>query len=434
MTARFLFSLSLAVACQATFSMPFSPNDVQTAVEMWRKQCKYDISVPSDTSKNGTARVRLTPEGSQWIWSSNAYRKRAKGTKLNPADPWDAFILHQTKVDRANAAARARYLNQTRHNLSVPEVGLIPEPIEMPADMLAALGPAPSFAEPAEPRLHTITYEDGMTLAVHDTVEMPTTYAFYRFRSGIQSFGTPMRGFDAAQMDRLMQAAQITASQRRVMEAVSLLEGGFDSINTYDTGFVSAGMIQFACLSKGAGSLGQVLLRFKLTKPAEFKKMFTQYGIDVTPEGALAALDLSSGTPKQAADAAAQIIADPRLAATFIRAGRLSTDYQAAQLSIARDLYFPGNDRIVVFSNGRTFTGVVSDVFKSEAGLATLMDSKVHTGSIGPVQGVLAQLILEKNLTTLAEASQHEHTLIGMLKHRTDFRKDTRLSQPPPAP
>lgn len=434
MNARFLNSACLLVVAQSTLAMPFSPNEIQDALETWSKACKYTVTEPADTATLGTARVRLTPEGSTWIWTANGKRNRSKGTKLNPSDPWDAYILHQIKVDRANAAARARYVNQSRHKLAVPDVGLIPEPTEPPADLIAAIGPAPSFAEPAEPRLHKIEFSDGLTIQLTDHVSVSENYAFYRFRTGVQSFGTPMLGFPADKMARLMSAAAITPSQRKVMEAVSLLEGGFDSINTYDTGFVSAGMIQFACLSKGAGSLGQVLLRFKNTNPAEFKRTFTQYGLEVSPEGFLVALDLSNGSPRQAADAAAQIIADPRLAAAFVRAGRASEDYQVAQLQIARDLYYPGNDRIVVFSNGRTFTGVVSDVFKSEAGLATLMDSKVHTGSIGPVSGVLSRLILEKNLTTLAEASAYEHTLIEMLKHRTDFRKDPRLTQPAPAP
>ena len=66
-----------------------------------------------------------------------------------------------------------------------------------------------------------------------------------------------------ARLKALFAAAGFTGSEQRVMKAVSRLEGGFDSVNTYDTGFVSIGFIQFITEGEGKGSLLEVLQQEK---------------------------------------------------------------------------------------------------------------------------------------------------------------------------
>jgi hypothetical protein len=48
------------------------------------------------------------------------------------------------------------------------------------------------------------------------------------------------------ELNRIFAASGLTPVEARVMRAVSLLEGGFDSINTYDTGF-SVGRLYPIC-------------------------------------------------------------------------------------------------------------------------------------------------------------------------------------------
>ena len=105
------------------------------------------------------------------------------------------------------------------------------------------------------------------------------------------------------------------------MRAVSILEGGFDSVNTYDTGYVSVGFIQFASLKEGGGSLGAVLKNFKAADPLAFASDFHRFGVDVDETGHLVVVDPTSGAVATGAEANARIIEDKRLIAVFGRAG-----------------------------------------------------------------------------------------------------------------
>jgi hypothetical protein len=213
------------------------------------------------------------------------------------------------------------------------------------------------------------------------------------------------------------------------MKAVSLLEGGFDSVNTYDTGFVSVGFIQFACLTAGAGSLGQVLQSMKAADPIGYEQHFRRFGIDVALSGALAVVDLGTGEERQGPEAAQTIIADKRLVAVFERAGQVSVGFRVAQLRVAHARYFP-NDVLALNVNGKNVAVPVSDLFRSEAALATLMDRKVHTGNIRPLTETVQSVFDQNGLTSTNDFVDYERTVVQMMRHRKDFLADTSLSQP----
>ena len=231
-------------------------------------------------------------------------------------------------------------------------------------------------------------------------------------------------------MESIFQAAGVTDSQQRVMKAVSVLEGGFDSVNTYDTGYVSVGLLQFACLSKGSGSLGTVLLREKESDPQAFNQDFRQYGLDVTPTGSLVALDIDSGTVLEGPAAARKIISDKRLIAVFQHSGHKSRAFQVAQVSTAINQYYPGNDAIAVNVNGQVISGRVGDFVRSEAGMATLMDRKVNTGNLGPLASVLSQVGSQCGCRDASDFASHEREIVSAMKYRKDYTQDPSLSQP----
>jgi len=183
---------------------------------------------------------------------------------------------------------------------------------------------------------------------------------------------------------------------------------------------------------------------------------------------------------KQGADAVQAIINDKRLTAVFERAGLQSDAFRLAQVLVARDRYWPGDDRFAVNINylvedhGEgtesktigTFYGMnealpeaekalkqaeekrktdptyrvyldrrnvyvnVADIVKSEAGMATLMDRKVNRGSLKPISDVAAVLVRKYNLTDLNQLAKHERELVQLMKYRTDFLVDPTLSQP----
>jgi hypothetical protein len=276
-----------------------------------------------------------------------------------------------------------------------------------------------------------VMFPDGDSINLNDNPPMRHRYAYYRFSEGVMSAGARVKDLSQEEMDDLFKQAGVSASEQRVMKAVSLLEGGFDSVNTYDTGYVSVGLIQFACLSGGGGSLGAVLRRQKLAYPSAFERDFRQYGLDVTDDGLLLALDLLTGEQLEGAEAAKKIIEDKRLIAVFQKAGRLSREFRISQLQIAKEQYYPAGDTITVNSGRGVLTGRISDFISSEAGMATLMDRKVNTGKVDPLASVVAQFVNQTGVSSLAELSAYERNIVQAVKFRKDYLQDSSLSQPP---
>jgi hypothetical protein len=281
---------------------------------------------------------------------------------------------------------------------------------------------------------HTIVFDDASITYRDNPLLGNPRYAFYRYAHGVMSGGVPVKSIPDAKMAELNRMAGISESEARVMRAVSLLEGGFDSVNTYDTGFVSIGFIQFASLSGGANSLGALLKLYRDTFPTDYRNDFKRFGIDVTEAGVLQVLDITTGAELTGGPAAMKIIDDKRLIAVFQRAGLVSDRFNAMQLKAARDLYLPAGDALTVQVGGRALTGRVSDVVRSEAGLAVLMDRKVNTGKLGNITEVLAELAQAVNARTLADLAAYERWVIDALKYRKDYFTDSSLSQPGPTP
>ena len=407
---------------------------IRAAVSFWDASGRY---TKADANLDGGPfAARQTVEGSTWLLGY--YRLRGDG-KVNPArDPqaqndeqaaWDNWLERRMEFDYSRAEADAAVRNARAQNRQTPPGRVAPDPGPAPASLVEAAGNPPVFAEVVRPQRHTIKFPD-QTLTYVDHVPMRRTFAYYRSHSGIMSGGERVRNMDASTLNALFQSANITAQKRRVFAAVSLLEGGFDSVNTYDTGFVSVGFIQFASLRAGGHSLGQVLLDMKTKTPAAFEKHFQRHGIDVTSEGLLVALDLDSEQPKVGPEANATIINDPRLIAIFQRAGRVSREFRVSQLRTADAMYWPGDDPIRVEVNGRILTGKVSDIFTSEAGLATLMDRKVNTGNFRELNNLLVTAAREYGFESLSEFRQIEWLLIDALEYRKDYTLDANLSQP----
>ena len=131
---------------------------------------------------------------------------------------------------------------------------------------------------------------DSSTWTDHTNVR--PTYAYYRFRLGVATGGSPLTD---AERTSLFDAAGLGDSEKRVMMAISKLEGSFDAVNTYDTGYVSVGFIQFITFDDGRHSLAQVLSREKADAPADFERDFRRFGIDLTADHILTVVDPAMG-------------------------------------------------------------------------------------------------------------------------------------------
>ena len=199
------------------------------------------------------------------------------------------------------------------------------------------------------------------------------TYAYLTNETGVGRGGTKLTNrSDAA---AIFTAAGITdATVIKVMTKVSAEEGGFEAVNTYDTGFISIGFIQFISGADGSGFLADVLREMKTSNPADFATYFHSMGIDVDSV-ALTVVNPATGTILRGSDAVTKVMDDKRLTAVFQRAGADSLSFRAAQVKRAQAAYYLAPKSFAVWSAqaGVTITGNYQDVLTSEAGKVALM-------------------------------------------------------------
>lgn len=429
--------LSTVALSRGNTASYFSETDRDRIESFWNHAGRFTVSPPKETFTKGPWVVRLTPEGSTWLYKFESGRGIGKGANPRPNLPsyevqrsWEQWVNQKVSFDRYIAGKSAAEINYRFVGHSTNTMPLAEDPGPEPDSLRAFMGDAPSFAAAVVPNEYVVTFEDGSQVKMADNPAMRPNYPYYRFAQGVMFSGEPVKSIPPQELGALFTDAGISPSEAKVMKAVSCLEGGFDSINTYDTGFVSVGMIQFACLSKGAGSLGQVLLREKEESPSSFEFDFHRYGLDVTSTGSLVALDIDRGYVLEGTAAAKQIINDKRLVAVFEHAGQKSRAFRVAQLQVAKEQYYPSQDLIAVKLNGQVTQCHVGEVVRSEAGLATLMDRKVNTGRIDPLPALLNQVSAQYGCRTADELASHERDVVAAMKLRKDYLSEPELTQP----
>lgn len=410
----------------------FTQDEIRAIQAFWGQPGRHGSGFPPSAAQSGPYAPRQTAEGSKWLL--DYFKARGNGGKIlptqNPAATterqavWDSWIEQRYTWDEWQARIRCWDLNQRETGRALPGPtmpdGQTPaQPGSIPDDLKALAGEPPAFVAAVTPKLYTTDFGDFVHTA-GDNVAVRRKYAYYRFPAGIMDAGTPMKG-DVKALEPLFAKAGVSDSQLRVMGAVSMLEGGFDSINTYDTGYVSAGFIQFASLSEGAGSLGAVLLDMKQNDPKAFQSDFRRFGLDVTPDGRLVALQLETGEERIGPAANAEIINNRRYASAFVRAGRLSQAFRMAQIRVAVDRYYPADDLVTVTVAGLPQTAKIRDFIKTEAGMATLMDRKVNTGKFGDLVPICESLAADYGLSDIKELAKLEFQIVRAMKYRKDY-------------
>ncbi|MCX6358622.1 MAG: hypothetical protein NT029_02350 [Armatimonadetes bacterium] len=435
--------LSPAIVAAATllFSPPpggrpqgqFSDAEKATLVAYWAEPGRYTAEPAYLTPKREPWQVRLTTQASRWLWD---YQKAVAPPLIPPtadaaAAPdrasWETWVAAKVAYDRSIAQASADAANGVQPTRTTTPA---PHPGPAPAAMVAALGNPPPFASAVTPLRHTVTFGEGDRVQMVDNVAVRPRYAYYRFATGVMDPGTPVRAMQEAELAELFVAAGLSDTEAHVMRAVSPLEGGFDAINTYDTGYISIGFIQFITGEKGDRSLLEVLADERSAGPEAFQQDFRAYGIDASPAGVLTVIDPTTGAELSGADAVQKVIDDKRLTAVFGRAGRRSPAFRRSQLRVAKAHYWPGEDVLTVGVPDGPVTCKVSDIVRSEAGLATLYDRKVNRGTLEPLPAVVGKLMRDKGLTSPAEAAGYEREIVTAMKYRKDFLADRTLSQP----
>ncbi len=450
--------LLLLVSAGASWAEGLFTADERTRlVTFWNAPGRCRVGLPPDAALRGPWQVRLTPDGSAWLLKYQIASGAAAAPPTQeataaaaPTDVWKSWVRAKIDYDRWQAQQVADAANTALKPLSDPVVkpadpvkppdapkqstaplSTPPVPSPIPADLLAAAGNPPALASAVAPLLTTVTFEDGETLSYPSHIALPKAFAYYRFPQGTVAYGPGLKELLPADVDALFKVAGLTPSEQRIALAVSKLEGGFESVNTYDTGYVSVGFIQFITFDDGKHSLSEVLQREKGEHPDDFARDFHAFGMDVTPEGIFVVVDPATGAELVGAEAVRKTVEDKRLTAIFQRAGRHSTAFRAAQIEVAKTHYWPTDDVFTITVEGQSLTGKVSEIITSEAGIATLFDRKVNRGTIAPFAEVLVKVMTAHHLTQLKDAVPYEKEIVAALKYRTDYLQDPTLSQPP---
>lgn len=451
MKTTFYFSSILLIAattasCRQQTSPPvippfvplFTPAECATIVQFWAQPNRCVPMPPQDANKNGLFRPHLSVAGSKWLLN---YERKSQQTApptqngIGSSDlhqNWNSWIQAKFAYDYAQAAILAKQYNDLagfptnikKINLATPAPGPCPNGLAMLA------GDPPPLADAAPIEEFKIHFND-IDLTYEDHVVVPPQYAYYRFDGGVNSEGTAVKTLSPSRIDRLFRMAGADTKVEHVFDAVSALEGGFDAVNTYDTGYVSVGFIQFATLREGGGSLGTMLLQYKNDDPVDFNLDFHQFGIDVTPQGLVDAVDPLTGVETQGPQANAEIIREPRLTAVFQRAGLKSDAFDSEQIKSAIAQFYPAND-VISFSmpDGSQTSVKVGDFIHSEAGMATLTDRKVNTGELGALPQVLTDVAAEHKISNPRDLAKYELEIVQKMRYRRNYLKDTLLTQP----
>jgi hypothetical protein len=426
----------------------FTDAERAALVAFWHAPGRQEIAAPPDAAKTGPWQVRLTTEGSAWLL---VYQRAIRGngkvipptqdaqaSASGPQGAWEAWVTARVAYDRYQAGLIAARANaavlQAAPATAAPET-LTPvvAPGPVPPDLVAACGNPPRFANAVAPLQYTVSLDDPTDLYVYqDNVKMRDRFAYYRFDRGTVAYGKKLESFSDRELGDLFRKAGFTPSEQRVFTAVSGLEGGFETVNTYDTGYVSIGFIQFITLADGHEDLARVMIDEKATRPKDFQSDFHRFGIDIQPgDGTLTVVDPATGAELVGAAAVQRVIEDKRLTAVFQRAGRRSEAFRVSQIRTARASYWPAGDPVqITLPNGSVVSGVVSDFIKSEAGMATLLDRKVNVGNIRLLTTVAAETFQKHKAKRLSDLARYEREIITAMKYRSDFLQEKTLSKP----
>ncbi|MBS1708208.1 MAG: hypothetical protein JSS65_05730 [Armatimonadetes bacterium] len=425
MVACFLLALGTGVI-DPWMTPQFSARQVAQVKSFWADPSRFRADDQLAQGSGGPYIAAATAEGSTWL---HAYYKAVyPGQHILPdrdmvpltaaqkqADSW---LERRIEADWAAATQEALALNEGRRPPARPTAE--PPPFSSP------WGPVPSFAGPHRAKRYTVLFPECAVFA-QDAAKVRRKFPYLRCVDGVDILGSTTAGLT---WQNALRKSKASPQACRVLQAVADLEGAFDSVNTYDTGRLSVGIVQFATMAGGQGSLGEMLLAYKRSDRDSFQQTFPKFGVDVTPLGVLTVVDPATGWEFQGPAAVRRVQSDPRLAAVFCRAGRLSEGYQAVQVKMALALFWPGEKSVGWTVANRNYSARLVDIFRSDAGMATLFDRSVNTGDLSPVLATVREAASRIGAKSAADLAAQESRLMQALRYRKDFTVVAGLSRP----
>ncbi|MBP6825791.1 MAG: LysM peptidoglycan-binding domain-containing protein [Saprospiraceae bacterium] len=193
-----------------------------------------------------------------------------------------------------------------------------------------------------------------------------------------------------------IQAVGLTGMQAAALQFVSIHEGSFDAINSYDKAIFSYGFIQFTGAAAVGGSLNRLLASMETNAPAAFQNIFKRVGIDTEGVGKNAVVTVldDNGFKRSGDEAWLYIQRNVALYGAFIQAG-FEPSLVREQLRMANELYVQPalNFKLDVTIGGiRLTVPRISDVFTSEAALTIIIALAINQG-VGGMSKTLAPAV-----------------------------------------
>lgn len=422
----------------------FTEAEAKAISEKWKTQGAYKVS---DANTQEPTK--------EWIlWRREAKRFVKKNlAKLTQAE--------NDEIQKWLQRFEAYEIWQLRQTGVAPEV-----PGAAPHKLSEAVGRAPPSPAFEKVTKHEITMPDGSTKVTYKDHPVANDYEYLRDNTGVGRGGQKLKNRKDIE-EQFAKAGITDESQKRVLRAVSEVEGGFEAVNTYDTGFVSVGIIQFITGENGKGSLAEMLRKTKAADASQFATYFHNLGIDVDKNGVVV-VDPETGAVLHGSDAVSAIIRDKRLTAIFEQAGLNSSACQTAQMKTSVEKYYAANFafqdiKVALFTGGGeskyfygskalskaqakakkvggdatatelpAISGKYGDLYQSEAGRAALMDKWVQYGSgTKKFNKGIVPLLEKHQITTVEELAKIERELIPLVQNRIEVLERSDLSQPP---
>lgn len=240
-----------------------------------------------------------------------------------------------------------------------------------------------SYEEAKAQREVKIEYDKGKIFVTALGQRCEFKSATYKGNSGHVYYGSLRPDADTIQQE--LERLGLPSEDARILAAVSGHEGGFDTIQTYDSAKFTWGFIQFA----GTGGLHNVMTNIKAQAPNEFQEYFGIYGIDVADGKVIVHKD---GQVLDGQNALNELHDNPELWGGFLRASQDPT-IQTLQVKTAYDSYYQPIMNEQVSLGGQTYT--LGELFKdNDYGRAMLFDRAVQRG-VGGAHKLFTQAIAQ---------------------------------------
>ena len=245
--------------------------------------------------------------------------------------------------------------------------------------------------------------------------------------------GMMYAGQSAIELDvATIESVGLTANQAKALQYVSLHEGKFDAINSYDKAIFSYGFIQFTGSSAVGGSLNRVMASMEAYAPAAFQRIFQRVGIDTEGSGALATTTVltENGTKLRGDEAWMYIQRNIQLYGAFIQAG-FEPSLIREQLRMANVLYVQAalNFKLDVTLGGIRITiPKLSDIITSEAALTAVIALAVNQGVGGMSRLVgtsVSAVATQSGLTS--QQNLHQIDEWKVVQHMAETSTDERV-------